>query len=196
MKPLIAADGGKAVLDRAVQLELRDADGESAADLLYVLANVHEDQAPAYFSGAAAALRPHLHDHPERLKSNASWLARLMERGGDAEGAIAVLTEAAAMWSDEPTFHLALGGALQRAERLDEALAEADLALEAGWGDNRLRAAKLKADVLIALDRAEDARSLAITELKNAAPVEPDMVIRTFRYRAALQKIIDGEPEE
>ncbi|MFT7520050.1 MAG: thiol-disulfide isomerase/thioredoxin/tetratricopeptide (TPR) repeat protein [Kiritimatiellia bacterium] len=196
MTPLSEVDGGTAVLDRAVLVALRDANGEESANLFYVMANLHEEQAQAYYAGAAAALRPAMLGPSEQRKPNVGWMATLLERSGDVDAAAKVLDDAVTDWPDEPSFYLSRGGLLLRAERHELALADANKALETGWGDNRLRAAKLKVDVLLALDRGDDARSVAKAELAKAAEVDEELHVRTFRYRQKLQAIVDGDDDK
>jgi tetratricopeptide (TPR) repeat protein len=104
------------------------------------------------------------------------------------------LTTMAELLPQEFTYHHRLAGFYLEAERLEEAERAARRALAEGHGDQKLRAAARLVDCLRAQQRVEEARAV-VMEVLAAVPEPPDPVIRTHRYRKALQARID-EMEE
>ena len=161
-----------------------------AADLLYAAANLSPPEAaPTFYAAGAAALTAGLTGDLALDRGHTTFLATLHERAGDVDAGLAVLAEAAAAYPDEFTFHYAAAGLLLRAERLDAALESVGLAVEHGYGDNRLRATKRKADILSAQGKTADAirtidAALAAVEAPDAA-----LNVRTPRYLSALQAL-------
>jgi thioredoxin-like negative regulator of GroEL len=195
-KALAETDGGSAVLRRALQDDLRQAHGAVAADLLYLLAEMApESEAQLLYGSAAVALRTEIDDDWEHNRGHLTWLAVLMERSGDVDGALALLQRGAETWPTEPTFHLAAARMLLRLKQHQAALEMATDGMDRAWGDNALRLARHAADALLALERGEEAISVATAALAAAAPAD-DLDVRTHRYRLALQDVIDGTSEE
>ncbi|MCB9683734.1 MAG: thioredoxin family protein [Alphaproteobacteria bacterium] len=180
---------------RLVDVAARVARGTEQADVLELTA----DQLPegpeqrALYEGAAAVVTAVLTGVPDEDKPWIGWLSHLHEAAGHPDRAVRLLEDAVATWPDEPTFDLYLSPLLLRLERPEEALASARRAVSLSWDDNKLRAVAAEADALIALDRAEEARTLARTELEAQPAPEPGTNRRTERYRARLQKVVDGE---
>ncbi|MCA9493492.1 MAG: thioredoxin fold domain-containing protein [Myxococcales bacterium] len=178
-----------------VEVAARVARGTEQADVLELTA----DQLPegpeqrALYEGAAAVVTSALTGVPDEDKPWIGWLSHLHEAAGHPERAVRLLEDAVATWPDEPTFDLYLSPLLLRLDRPEEALASAERAVSLSWDDNALRAVAAKADALIDLGRAEEARTLAAAELEAQPAPEPGTNRRTERYRARLQKVVDGE---
>jgi len=81
-------------------------------------------------------------------------------------------------------------GHLRDTEQWAAAEAQARVAVEFGYGDNRLRAAGRLAEILLAQERAEEARAVLTEALSAPAPTLEG--VRTHRYRAALQTQLDA----
>lgn len=176
---------------QAVALELRAARGPALSVALDHAAQLApEAERAGWYEAAAASLRNELTGDPQRDKGYVTDLAWLMAEAGDVDGAVALLSSWSAASPGDPTFDLSLARRLIEAERYPEALAAADRALAAAWGDNHLRCAAAKAEALVALGRADEAKAVAIEEL--AAQPAPTAEVRTHRYRAALEAIATG----
>jgi thiol-disulfide isomerase/thioredoxin len=174
---------------RALDLALRQAKGIELADVLSygaTLAGEDTPEAKSWHAGAVSVLRTHMNGDREHDKGYIGWLSYELEKSGETGEAIAVLEDAVAWWPQEPTFDLSLAPLLLRQKDLDGALASADRALSLSWGDNRLRAVALKAEVLVAAGRAAEAAELARAELA-AQPAPAETAVRTHRYRAKLE---------
>lgn len=192
-KELAQQEEGRAILRRALEHDLRGARGPDAADLLYLLAETAtEADQPLLYAAAAVALRTGLSGVPERDRGHYTWLAVLVERSGDLDGALELLRGWASRWPDEPTFHLALAGTLSRNERYDEALEAATAGLPSSWGDNRLRMARTACEALVKLDRKEEASKLATTTLAEVPPPAEGLDVRTWKYRDQLKACGEG----
>ncbi|MDG1482565.1 MAG: thioredoxin family protein [Myxococcota bacterium] len=181
-------------LTRTVQAAIRQSlPGASpllVADLLWAAASLSEDSETLYAAGAAA-LTAGLSGDPARDRGHYTFLAQLHERAGDPAAGLAVLEAAAEHYPEELTFHYAAAGMLLRAEMLDDALSCIDAALAHSYGDNALRAAKRKAEILHALGRTEDARSLIAATLAAAPRPSSSLKVRTPRYILALEALQD-----
>ena len=172
----------------AIQRALPHASGPAAADLLYMAAEVSGgDEAPLLYAAAAAALRASLSGDPVLDRGYYTWLARLSEHGGDVDGGLALLEEAASIFPDEPTFHESRARMLLRADRPEEALQSARSAAEVAWGDNHTRVAKVVFDALVALGRDDEARTVAEQALARA-PDPGELAVRSSRYTEALNE--------
>jgi thioredoxin-like negative regulator of GroEL len=188
-------DQAPELVARAVEADLRVSRGLDVVNALQLAADVAKDPVAArQMNGAAAAiLAGTMTGDPSHDKPYVEWLADVQESAGDVDGAGKTLRDAAAAWPKEPTFELALASMLNGEERFDEALAAADRALPLAWGDNRLRVVYAKAQALIGLGRADEARQLAKDELA-AQPAPPEgMKVRTFRYRQRLEQVANPE---
>ena len=161
-----------------------------AADLLWAAASLSADPETLYAAGAAA-LTAGLSGDPTLDRGHYTFLAQLHERAGDPASGIAVLAEAAGHYPEELTFHYAAAGMLLRVEKLDDALISIDAALAHSYGDNALRAAKRKAEILHALGRTEDARSLIASTLAATPRPSDALKVRTPRYIRALEALQD-----
>lgn len=160
------------------------------ADLLY-LAGAHapdELAARASYTLGAAMLRAAMTGDPLHDRGHQSFLATLLRKGGDVDGAVAVLQAAADRWPDDFTFHYALGSLLQDEGR-EGARASARAAYDVAYGDNRLRAARLLAGLLLAAGETDRAVQI-IDQTLAEVPAPPDGVdVRTPRYRKALSEL-------
>ena len=95
-----------------------------------------------------------------------------------------------ALFPDEFTWHYALAGFLTDQRAGEEALEEAKAALADSYGDNRLRAARRVAELLDADGQRGDAVDVVVDAL--AAPAPEQENVRTHRYRAALEELLDA----
>jgi len=188
------AEAHPALASEAAAAMLRVSDA-ALGDALYLAAKVEPDaqRAETLYAAAAASVRAGMGEHEAVDKASIGWLARLTESAGDVEEALTILRDASERYAPEPTFDLSLSAMLLRQERLDEALTVADRALQRGWGDIVLRAARTKAKVLDALGRGDDARAAAQAAL-DAVPAPAEGVdVRTHRYRALLEEWTHSE---
>jgi len=104
------------------------------------------------------------------------------------EDGLAILQGAVAHYPEEFTFHYALALNLKKMERYGEALPHAEAAARYGYGDNALRAALLRAQILHA--RGDGAAAAAV--------VEAALAVKTGRYldqlEALSEEISGGSP--
>ena len=185
--PLAEEAEGPAVLRRAIEAQLRQAEGAEAADLLYLMAELaDEPDAPVLYGAAAAALRTDLVGDPELDRGHITWLAVLQERSGDLDGAVRLLEDYAERYPEEPTFREAAAKRLYDWGQYDASLAQSAKALEVSWGDNRLRIAELHCRALLGLEREGDARTFAEGVLSETPAPAEGLKVRTGRYRTAL----------
>ncbi len=174
----------------AIRRSLPDASPVLAADLLWAAAELTDPAAaPTLYAAGAAALRAGLSGEPERDRGHWTFLAQLLERAGDAEAGIAVLAEGARHYPEEFTFHYAAAGLQQRAGLLDDALTSIDAAVAFSYGDNALRAATRKAEILAARGQTDAALALIDATLAAAPRPNADLKVRTPRYLAALETL-------
>jgi len=114
------------------------------------------------------------------------------------EDGLAILQGAVAHYPEEFTFHYALALNLKKMERYGEALPHAEAAARYGYGDNALRAALLRAQILHA--RGDGAAPAAVVEaaLAGAARPEAALAVKTGRYldqlEALSEEISGGSP--
>ncbi len=180
---------GKAALRAAVDVGLHGASGLESADLLYVAASLGPDSEKVLLYGAAAAaVRESLTGDPRMDRGNYTWLAGLMAKSGDVDGAVALLDQATEAFADEPTFLLKATKILIGAERADEALERSTVGLERAWGDNYLRMAAAHADALVAAGKTEDSKAFAAGVLAKADRPDDGADVRTFRYLDHLEQ--------
>lgn len=158
------------------------------ADLLYVLGVMAPtDQQPALFAAAAALLESNLSGELAVDRGHYGFLADLWISAGQVDHGLALLNEAAAAYPEEFTFHHALAGQLLGLERLPEALAEAERAVATGYGDNRLRAEKRRAEILVALGRKDEAKASLDAAISSAERPPEGVQVRTTRYLKELE---------
>jgi tetratricopeptide (TPR) repeat protein len=169
----------------------RTSDGETAGDLLYLLGSLEER--PAFFAAGASALRGSFTGEPSLDRGHYTFLATLMSKGGDLDGALGFLASCSERWPDEPTFQLKSASLLLE-ERPGDSLAAADAAIAVAWGDNLLRASKARAQALVALGRAEEAAGYARSVLDDHPAPEEGLAVRTHRYRKALEELAESAP--
>jgi thiol-disulfide isomerase/thioredoxin len=118
-------------------------------------------------------------------------LAYCMAEAGDDNGAIALYRSLEKQYPREFTFFYAHGRLLQRRGRAAEGLPLAERAVQYGYGDNRLRAALLQAQLLAALHKNSEARAVIEQTLAaTKAPTDPDN--RTHRYLKQLREARDS----
>ena len=197
-RPLWETVEGRELARRAIQHDLTDADPLQAADLLFFAADLADTptEAKLLYGAAAALVRGELNGKPEHDKGHYEWLAYLTELAGRPSDAVDILTTARDAFPQEPTFHTYLGRTLLRMAQPEEALAAAEEALAVGWGDNKLTAARVAAEALIAMNRRAEAQALVHALL--AAQPEPatGVDVRTHRYRKGLLELVDGHVDE
>ncbi len=91
------------------------------------------------------------------------------------------------LFPEDFTWHYALARFLREQRGGDGALEPARAALAASYGDNRLRAARLLAEVL--RDGGLVAEALTVVEEALATPAPEQQNVRTHRYRKALEDL-------
>lgn len=182
---------GRVLLEEALRTSLARSSGAEAADLLWMLAELAHDR--ALYAAAAATLRTAMTGDPARDRGHVTFLAELLADADDLDGAVAILSDAAARWPGDPTFDLAAAGLLNEAERFAEARVHAERALAQAWDDNKLRAGRAYCRALVGLGRAEEARAAAQTLLAELPAPPAALKVRTHRYRAALAAFVEGE---
>ena len=139
---------------------------------------------------------------PEHL-INPSAGPGLMKQTGRIHDLVYLLTDAelplvaetlirrmVSLFPSEFTWHYKLGRLLAREERPIEAEAAFRTALSHSYGDNRLRAVKSTAELLVALERVGEALALIEGALKEPAPSVQG--VRTHRYRGSLESLRDS----
>ena len=174
----------------AVEAALPHATPLQAADLLDVRASLIEeaspDEARVMRLSAALLLEAAIAADPSLTRAYTTSMADLYGSAGALDRETEVLRAAMAEWPGEFTWPYALGRALldagQPAAALDYALA----AQSASYGDNRLRAVNLVAEVLAALGRPAEALAVIDQALAGAPPPAADLAVRTHRYLATL----------
>lgn len=186
--------GVREAIESAIDHALLDASTMEAADLLQFRAELASDEAaPALFAASAALVRSMMDGDPGHDKGLYGWLAYLTEHAGDRAAALGILEAARDAFPEEPTFHTSLSRMYLRGEMAEEALAEADRAMEMSWGDNRLTAATVRTKALLALGREVEAREFVVGVLE-ALPVPAEGVdVRTHRMRGALESLVRVE---
>ncbi len=192
LRGLAASDPDLAAATRAFLLDQTvGGTAMEASDLLYVVAGLtdDEDAARAIYGASAAVLAGGLRGDPSLDKGLYSSLADLYENAAMTGPALDVLRDAVAAFPDEMTFHYALAGALVDADQADAAVAEAQVALDLSYGDNRLRSARRLAEALSAADRTDDALAVIDAALAEAASPAEGVDVRTPRYLDALRKL-------
>ena len=102
----------------------------------------------------------------------------------------ALIRRMVSLLPSEFTWHYKLGRLLAREERPIEAEAAFRTALSHSYGDNRLRAVKSTAELLVTLERVAEALALLEDTLKEPAPAVQG--VRTHRYRKSLESLRDS----
>ncbi|MBX2801645.1 MAG: thioredoxin family protein [Myxococcales bacterium] len=187
-------DGEHAALKaRAAALAVAHTQGSELGDALYLAGKVEpdEEQAKLLFAAAASATASWMEEHPESAKSAVGWLARLRWMSGAEDDADEILQQAAARYPDEPTFELARADLWLERDPATS-LAAATAAHDRAWGDNRLRTASAMASALSALGRDDEAAAVARAALE-ASQLDPELDVRTHRYRTRLQAWLGEE---
>lgn len=176
----------------ALRAALPDASALEAADLLYAVAQLApDDEKATHYAAAAMAVRSGLTGAPERDRGQYTWLASLLAKSGDLPGALELLDSAVARFPGEPTFSHKAARLLLDAERAADAEAYSAAALEASWGDNRLWVAQTHAEVLIALERTDQAHALVREVLAEGAAPDPELQVRAHKYRSKLEALLE-----
>jgi tetratricopeptide (TPR) repeat protein len=114
-------------------------------------------------------------------------LLDLLERAGRFEEAARFYPAMIALQPDAFTWHFRLAGHFVKRGGWEEALVSADRAVERGYGDNRLRAIKRRAEILLELQRPDDALASLDAALAEAPPDVEN--VRTWRYRQQLEAL-------
>lgn len=183
------SEEGVVVLTDAVREALVDAEGAHAAELIDLLADhAPEEAQPDLYAAAASALSSSLSGDAALDRPYYTYLAELYRRSGQAERGIELLRDAASAYPHEFTYFYAGAGILLREERFEEALAWSAAAQALAYGDQSLRAAKRAADILVGLERTDEAIAVIDRALRDAE--DPgDLEVRTNRYITALEEL-------
>ena len=192
-------------VDRSAELSARIAaearaalDGASPAETVdlmgLIAATAPPKEAAERHRATALARRALLTGDLDQDRGHLVPLARDWERAGEPAEAAAVLDAAIARWPTAMGFHEARAALALRRGELELAVAEAELAVSLGHGDNQLRATLLLARALHAVDKTDEAVALVEKTLaRNQAPAA-ELQVSTHRHLAALRSL-DFLPE-
>jgi len=180
----------RAALRSLLAREIASAGAADASDLAYAAAVLTEDEAgkATLYAASAAALRASLTGDPVLDRGQWTGLASIMARAGDHDGAIVLLEGAVGHYPEEFTFHYSLALRKSGADDHAGAAVSARAALEHGYGDNRLRAAKVLAEALHASGDTEAALAVIDETLEAAVVPEEGLEVRTPRYIERLEE--------
>lgn len=117
-------------------------------------------------------------------------LAWYLWKSGRPEKAKALYDSLVGAYDGEFTFHHDYGELLYGLKEHEKAREQAAKAEAASYGDNRLRAAELKAKAELALRRPEAARA-TLEEAVSGAVLPKSLDVRTHRYLAKLRKLLE-----
>jgi thiol-disulfide isomerase/thioredoxin len=181
----------QAPLRSALATAMAGAGPAEASDFAWAAAVLATDEADeaALYGAAAATLRASLTGEPALDRGQWTSLAAAMARAGDRAGAIAFLEEAVGHYPEEFTFHYALARQRSAADDQGGTIEAARAAHLYGYGDNRLRAAKVLAEALHADGQTDAALVLLDETLAGAVVPEEGVDVRTPRYLAALEEL-------
>lgn len=179
-------------LRAAVLAAIPTAPSTAAVELLDAAATLAEQdgsrEAASIRLAAALLLNAAIQADDLLARAYTGYLADLYAQGGALDEAQRVLVEAMARWPGEFTWPYALGELLLRADKPDLALEPALAAISVGYGDNRLRAARLVARALHAAGRSAEALELLDETLAGLVRPAPDLDVRTHRYIQQLEE--------
>lgn len=146
---------------------------EAARPLWLKAAAAHEARAATSSLGVAAR--------------GANFLrADALRRAGDNDGAAGLLASLVKAYPGEFSFHNEYAYTLKEMGRYAEAYPAAVRAVETGYGDNWLRAVKIKAELELKLGRPKDAaRTVDEALAETVLPATTD--VRSYRYVTALR---------
>ena len=179
---------GAATLRTTLLAGVADLSLVQAVDMIYVLGVMAPtEQQPALFAAAAALLESSLDGDIAVDRGHYTFLADLWISAGQVDHGLWYLESAARAYPEEFTFHHALSGQLLTLGRLPEALAEAERAVTTGYGDNRLRAEKRRAEILVALGRNDEAKASLDAAISAAERPAEGVQVRTTRYLKELE---------
>ena len=170
-----------------LEAAIATAEPATAADLLYVLAGLTDDD-QALYGAAANLLASSLGEDRLADRGHLTFLATLYMNAGAVDEALDVLEAAEADWPDEFTWPYARARHLAALERYEEAELAARAALERGHGDNAIRAAGRLAGILDDLGRTDEAMELLSTTLDATERPEEGLDVRTWRYLEQLEE--------
>lgn len=171
--------------------------GESGYDVADLLSNEASffaalgstDEAKALWSKAADAYAAQAARSPLKVPRAANFgRAEALKNAGRKIEALALYAELAAAYPDEFTFNYEYASALDDDGRAADAFAYALKAERSAYGDNWLRAVRLKAELELKLGRAQDAAQTVDAALARVVmPKSSD--VRTGRYLRALRRL-------
>ncbi|OGR46651.1 MAG: hypothetical protein A2X37_09870 [Elusimicrobia bacterium GWA2_66_18] len=168
--------------------------GYGVADLISNEASFFEalgstDEARALWSKAADAYATQAAQSPLKVPRAANLgRAEALSSAGRKAEALALYAELAAAYPDEFTFNYEYASALKDDSQAADAFAYAVKAERSAYGDNWLRAVRLKAELELKLDRAKDAAKTVDDALAQVVmPKSSD--VRTGRYLLALRRL-------
>lgn len=169
--------------------------GRQLSHALSVAAEIEPDaeRKRMLFGASAAVLAGELTGDPDHDRGFISDLAELEEAAGDRAGALRRLEAAREQYPNVPTFHFYAARMWLRGDDADKALAAAERAIALSWGDNRLRAAIVRSQALVALGRTEEAAARAHDALAEQPPPPADLSVRTTRFRTELEALARTE---
>lgn len=114
-------------------------------------------------------------------------------KSGNFEKAHALYLEMEKTYPDEFTFYYNHGQVLKEMKKIDEALEKAQNSLKFSYGDNKLRATGLVAELYILKGEKQKAKQL-LEEIISSNPPPSENNVRTHRYLAKLKKLKEENP--
>lgn len=165
-------------------------DAANRADHLYLLSRVVPEPQRADLARAAAiTLLAQLTGDAHHDRGHWTSLATFWSDAGEPAAAASVLDAAIAAFPNDMTFHEARADLAFDQNDTDTAIHHAQLAVQLGEGDNRLRATALLARALHAAGRTDEARQLVLSTLAETPAPDEALNVRTHRYRSQLRAL-------
>jgi len=168
--------------------------GNSAADFLSNQASFYEAlgstaEAKAVYSKAADAYAAQASASPLKVPRAAN-LARIfnLKGAGRKEEALTLTKSLVEAYPGEFTFNYEYASSLSDDGRASDAYPYAVKAVESGYGDNWLRAVRLKAELELKLGRTEEAGK-TVDEALAQTVMPQSTAVRTGRYLIALRRL-------
>ena len=128
---------------------------------------------------------------PARDRTHYFALTYLYSQLGMHEEGIALLEGAIASFPEEMTFYENLAEYREEMGDHEGALAAIEGAARTAYGDNALRVAKSHAEILVALERADEAVTLLEGFIANTELPDGDLDVRTHRYMERLEGLLE-----
>lgn len=162
-------------------------------DLYQILGDTYkslgnETQSKTFYLNAVKEYRKSFHASGSTTEKSRGYLleiANCLHGAGKSSEAEAVYQDLEAKYPAEFTFHFSHARLLKDLNRIGMAEQKAKLAYDASYGDNRLRAATLLAEIWSTQGKKDQAKALA-QDVLSSLPAPSDPANRSQRYRAKL----------